>query len=266
MQSIFENIEDELSQNLSDNTSNHSNNSSMHDYSFLPIDGDSHSRSPAIPLPKTHIRRTESENNLTENMRLAEFRDQCMFNRLVNGIQKQQQLLYNAEIHDRRRQDSSRYSRVSRHRIQEEEEEEDFDQQQSSAAHRHVHSRKGCRESSLNDLSGYNARTTGYNASSSRSSALNQSQAVPIPISSKISCLEENKKSIEGIMYTRHQAMTSLREESLASCPNSYSSYPRYITSSAPYTQEQEEQRDTTHVITDDEHSDYDFGMFEMEI
>ncbi len=58
-----------------------------------------YSRSPAIPLPKSHIHRTESELDLTENIAVAEFRDQCMFNRLVSGIQKQQKLLYSVEIH-----------------------------------------------------------------------------------------------------------------------------------------------------------------------
>lgn len=185
MQSIFENNTVGPSQNLDD--SNHI----AFGYSFLPIEGDSHSRSPAIPLPKTHIRRTESENNLTENLRLAEFRDQCMFNRLVTGIQKQQQLLYNAETHDKRRQDSTRYYRVSRHRIQEEEDEEGADHHQD-----YFHSRRGSRgNSSAHVPAGYNARST------------------VIPASAQMSCLEENNKSIASIVCTRQQAM-ALREGS----------------------------------------------------
>lgn len=254
MQSIFENSTEDLSQRtLYNSGSDHSHSSSTHDYSFLPIEGDSHSKSPAIPLPKTHIRRTESENNLTENMRLAEFRDQCMFNRLVNGIQKQQQMLYNAECHDRRRQDS-RYM-VSRHSIQEEEEEEEVQlthQAPHQAPHQaHSHSqRRGSRESSFH-VPGYNARGSlnvpGYNA---------RSQVAPV--SAMMSCLEENKKSIEGIMYTRHQAMTLIEEQTLLSSSSS---------SSPPQEPEDEEENKITYIVTDDEQSDYDFGpMFEMEI
>ncbi len=61
------------------------------------------SKSLAIPLPMSHIHRTESELLLYENMAQAEYQDQCMFNRLVSGIRCQQQLLYHVETHDRRR-------------------------------------------------------------------------------------------------------------------------------------------------------------------
>lgn len=48
----------------------------------------------AIPLPDSHIHRTESELQLSEDMAIAEYRDQCMFDRLVNGIRRKQQLNY----------------------------------------------------------------------------------------------------------------------------------------------------------------------------
>lgn len=62
--------------------------------------------SKAIPLPKSHIHRTESEILLSENMEQAEWQDQCMFNRLVAGLSNQQQLLYNVESHDPQRRHS----------------------------------------------------------------------------------------------------------------------------------------------------------------
>lgn len=43
-----------------------------------------------IPMPSYHINRTESELQLHEDMAMAEYRDQCMFNRLVTGIKRQQ--------------------------------------------------------------------------------------------------------------------------------------------------------------------------------
>jgi len=41
-----------------------------------------------IPLPKTHIKRTESEIQLHDDTIEAEFREYCMFNRLVQGMHK----------------------------------------------------------------------------------------------------------------------------------------------------------------------------------
>lgn len=215
MQSIFEN-QVEHSHQLDD----HAN-----DYSFFHDEEESYFRtSAAIPLPKTHIRRTESENNLSENLRLAEFRDQCMFDRLVSGIHKQQQLLYNAEMHNRGRQDS-RY-RVSRHRSSDE----------GGVDQAYFHSRgRGGRENPspiVSSSSGYNAR----------------SQVVPL--SMKASYLEENKKSIESIIFTRRQPV-AFREGPIA-C--------------SPLAVEEEDDYSAAYVVTDDEDCS-DFGpVFEMEI
>jgi len=52
-----------------------------------------------IPLPAYHIRRTESEVQLHEDMAIAEYRDRCMFNRLVNGIRQRQQRHYESQHH-----------------------------------------------------------------------------------------------------------------------------------------------------------------------
>ena len=54
-----------------------------------------------IPMPAYHIKRTESEAQLHEDMAMAEYRDRCMFNRLVTGIQRQQQehMLYDSQKH-----------------------------------------------------------------------------------------------------------------------------------------------------------------------
>ena len=54
-----------------------------------------------IPLPSYHIKRTESEVQLHEDMAMADYRDKCMFNRLVTGIyrQQQEQLHYDSQLH-----------------------------------------------------------------------------------------------------------------------------------------------------------------------
>lgn len=213
MDSIFENR-----QKLSNRSSN--------DYSFYSYEDDSHSRSPAIPLPKSHIRRTESEANLTENLKLAEFRDQCMFNRLVNGIQKQQQLLYNAEIHDKSRQDS-RY-RKPRRRSQEDVADLDYTFP--------ARSRRGDRRT---------------RATSSSASDKSKSHSIPIPVPTRTfskTLLEENNKSIESIICTRQQAM-SLRDGGIPSSPpiDAKLLVPNVVTD-------------------DEDYDDSDYGMFDLEM
>lgn len=95
MQSIFENTEFFIGNEDDDLTL------SLHGYTAQ----EKLSESSAIPLPESHIHRTESELDLRENIAQAEFVDQCMFNRLVSGIQKQQKLFYNAETHPRPQQE-----------------------------------------------------------------------------------------------------------------------------------------------------------------
>merc|ERR1719491_1578412 len=48
-------------------------------------------KSLAIPLPASHIQRTESEVQLHNETAVAEYRDQCMSNRLIMGIRNRQQ-------------------------------------------------------------------------------------------------------------------------------------------------------------------------------
>jgi len=43
-----------------------------------------------IPLPRSHIRKTQSELQLCEDMELAEYRELSMFYRVVNGIRQRQ--------------------------------------------------------------------------------------------------------------------------------------------------------------------------------
>jgi hypothetical protein len=49
-------------------------------------------RSKTIPMPTYHIPRTKSEVQLHEDMEAAEWRDLCMFYRVVNGIRERQLL------------------------------------------------------------------------------------------------------------------------------------------------------------------------------
>eukprot|EP00565_Helicotheca_tamesis_P007362 CAMPEP_0185723466 /NCGR_PEP_ID=MMETSP1171-20130828/305_1 /TAXON_ID=374046 /ORGANISM="Helicotheca tamensis, Strain CCMP826" /LENGTH=220 /DNA_ID=CAMNT_0028391171 /DNA_START=81 /DNA_END=743 /DNA_ORIENTATION=- len=50
-----------------------------------------------IPMPRTHIHRTRSELQLREDMAAAEWRDFCMFHRLVNGMRERQQAHFAAQ-------------------------------------------------------------------------------------------------------------------------------------------------------------------------
>ena len=55
-----------------------------------PTAVDNHPSRP-IPLPRTHIPRTISELQLREDMAVAEWREMCMFHRLVEGMKERQQ-------------------------------------------------------------------------------------------------------------------------------------------------------------------------------
>jgi hypothetical protein len=46
------------------------------------------SRSTSIPLPPTHVHRTQSELQLDQDQQVADQRDATMFYRLVNGIRE----------------------------------------------------------------------------------------------------------------------------------------------------------------------------------
>lgn len=52
-----------------------------------------------ISLPETHIHRTDSEQQLHEDMVVAEIRETHFFNRLISGIRQRQQLHYNFQSH-----------------------------------------------------------------------------------------------------------------------------------------------------------------------
>uniref|UniRef100_A0A7S1GKN4 Uncharacterized protein n=1 Tax=Cyclophora tenuis TaxID=216820 RepID=A0A7S1GKN4_CYCTE len=56
------------------------------------VQNDRHSqrRSQTIPLPSHHIPKTRSEHQLSEDMAAAEWRDLCMFYRVVHGIKERQ--------------------------------------------------------------------------------------------------------------------------------------------------------------------------------
>lgn len=230
MNSIFENRV-EHSQTIE-------NGVTTNDYSFYPYEESPPPRSSAIPLPKSHIHRTESEANLTENLKLAEFRDQCMFNRLVNGIQRQQQqLLYNAEIHDtHRRPDSSSRYRLSSRRSS---------RTQEDAADRlndyYPHSLPCSRRSS-----DARERPIGMTFKALPRSHGRSSRAGPFSAEmSPNTLMQENNESIERIMCTRQQSTSLLRDESTSMSVSPLSSHG-------------------SHVVTDDEQSDY--GMFDMEM
>ena len=65
-----------------------------------------------IPLPSTHISRTTSELQLQEDMAVAEWREVCMFRRLVDGMKERQRAQEQIVTpgHDIHRKDSSRDS------------------------------------------------------------------------------------------------------------------------------------------------------------
>lgn len=65
-------------------------NCSISNVSMPSSDGTSSTRSSSIPLPISHIARTQSEVQLAANLVEAEQRDVHMFYRLVNGIRERQ--------------------------------------------------------------------------------------------------------------------------------------------------------------------------------
>jgi hypothetical protein len=168
----------------------------------------------AIPLPKSHIHRTESELDLSENMALAEFRDRCMFNRLVSGIQKQQTLLYNVESHahyqDRHHHQHKHQQQVKLEKCQEEEMED-------CHVHSHSYSHSALPTQDLNNLQEtqdgastsseaqdeyvpeYESNSDSYLPCSVPTQTQGQNQ-----VSSSPEYLEENQRSIANIICTRN--------------------------------------------------------------
>ena len=67
----------------------HSSNSSRSNFNVQQTSDQQHISSKAIPLPKAHIRRTLSEENMKEGTAIAELHDAHMFKRLVHGIEEQ---------------------------------------------------------------------------------------------------------------------------------------------------------------------------------
>lgn len=154
------------------------------------------SRSPAIPLPKSHIHRTASELDLSEGIAMAEFRDQCMFNRLVSGMQKQQKLLCTAEVHRpvqvRQDQERPQSSYDQSCTVEEKWRSNNFDGLKSSSP---------LPEPCTTD---YDYREVEIESSSD--------SYLPFPYSRPSTpeeCIEENQRSIENIISTRRARVSS---------------------------------------------------------
>merc|ERR1712038_56192 len=172
--------------------------------------------------------RTESELDLSENLALAEFRDQCMFNRLVSGIQKQQKMLYKGQRSHERPvvplDDHWCYeSHYERRRLQEQ--------------HPNDHD-------ALFTMMSY---TTTTSTTDEEEEASSRSSYLPSPLagiespsrshksatsSAAEECIDENQRSIRNIISTRHAFVSCSLEDSIDSMPSS-------------------------HVISDDEGSDF---------
>jgi len=54
-------------------------------------------KSESIPITN-HIHRTESEQNLCEDEAFAEYRDHCMYNRIVKGLSRRQEHAMNRQV------------------------------------------------------------------------------------------------------------------------------------------------------------------------
>lgn len=57
-------------------------------------------KSLAIPMPASHIHRTDSEVRIQEETAIAEYRDRCMLHRLVGGIRKRRRQSSNPDHDD----------------------------------------------------------------------------------------------------------------------------------------------------------------------
>jgi hypothetical protein len=71
-------------------------------------------RSASIPLPSSHVPRTQSEVQLSIDEEAAEQRDARMFDRLVNGIRVRQQQQQSSIMHSNRHWDNSLEQSLSR--------------------------------------------------------------------------------------------------------------------------------------------------------
>ena len=65
-------------------------------------------QSHAIPLPASHIQRTESELQLSEDQAIAEGRDRVMFHRLVSGIRTRSKMHFETQKHQLYQQQRNR--------------------------------------------------------------------------------------------------------------------------------------------------------------
>lgn len=68
----------------------------------------------AIPLPDSHIRRTESELQLSEDQAIAEGRDRVMFHRLISGIRSRSKMQYETQKHQLYQQQRNRIGNTYR--------------------------------------------------------------------------------------------------------------------------------------------------------
>eukprot|EP00553_Chaetoceros_curvisetus_P012328 CAMPEP_0204641572 /NCGR_PEP_ID=MMETSP0717-20131115/51211_1 /ASSEMBLY_ACC=CAM_ASM_000666 /TAXON_ID=230516 /ORGANISM="Chaetoceros curvisetus" /LENGTH=250 /DNA_ID=CAMNT_0051662253 /DNA_START=421 /DNA_END=1173 /DNA_ORIENTATION=- len=88
-------------------------------------------RATSIPMPSYHIQRTDSEAQLFEDMAVAEYRDRCMFNRLITGIRQrqvhQQVLHYETQHHQNRH--NQRFELPIRAQHQQQQQQQTYTQQ-----------------------------------------------------------------------------------------------------------------------------------------
>jgi len=88
------------SHDLSTNMSSEESRDASDRDAIFSLNPSEDTRSSSIPLPSSHVARTQSEVQLSIDQAAAEERDIHMFYRLVNGIRQRQNALRSPEDHD----------------------------------------------------------------------------------------------------------------------------------------------------------------------
>jgi hypothetical protein len=167
------------------------NHNDSHNKGFVNHDDTPLSKSLAIPLPKYHIHRTASELDLSENIAIAEYRDQCMFNRLVTGIRKQQTFLYNGGTHPHQQQPQRQ-------------------KEQHQHQHKHQHKQPHCQQQqTFHDETDTNTNTNQCEIINEEISSSYADEHDSHLRSTSPEYLEENERSIENIISTRREYIYS---------------------------------------------------------
>ncbi len=167
-------------------------------------------RATSIPMPSYHIRRTDSEAQLFEDMAVAEYRDRCMFNRLITGIrqrQAHQQLLhYETQHHQNRHNQHFEQPRRAQQQHQ------TYPQQSSRRVHPDVTMLPLNRN--LSSLKPKNAEKTIESIISTRCQSVQQNRGSSVPTTAQVTTDASTITPLDSYGERQQQGQLSTRNPS----------------------------------------------------